>query len=578
MTQQILRNGTIGAACLTVIGCFAGVVWWVGYGAALDGLERRGRSDLALAADSLTSELEQYRALAVLTADHPVVLPALERGVPDAEVQTLLRRVADKSGAYDIILAARDGTILAASYPDALPDLAVAEYFQRALDGAMGADHVFSGIYGRRAFQFAAPVFSDAGPVAGALIVVADIEALEASWRGDRPAVFFTDTDGVIFVSNRSELVFRQRTGGERPFVDHTARDVRGHDLWRVDGGRYLPERALHLTLDLPVIEMTGEILLDVAPARRMALLQVAVAAALCLAFVALLLSATARRRALTQANAALEKRVAQRTAALEQVNADLQHEVTERTAAEEQLKQLQADLVQAGKLSALGHMSAGISHELNQPLMAIQSYAENAQGFLQRDRADVAGENLGRISQLARRMARIIQNLRAFARHESAPIRNVEVISIIDGAVETVAPKAEQTRTRIIWEPPADPLHVIAGEVRLGQVVVNLLSNAMDAMEGLTTRQVTVRVDRTAEQAMIVVTDTGPGITEPEKIFDPFYSTKQVGDGMGLGLSISYGLVQSFGGMIRGQNCAGGGAEFTVTLERADAMQGQVA
>ena len=436
----------------------------------------------------------------------------------------------------------------------------------------MGAGHVFSPVYDRRAFQFAAPVFSQAGPVAGVLVVVADIETLEASWRGDRPAVFFTDNAGVIFVSNRSELVLHQRYGTEADFVPHAARQTRGRDLWRVDGGRYLPKRALHLTLELPVIEMTGEILLDVSPARRMAFLQAVVAGALCLAFGALWVSATARRRALTQANAVLEKRVTQRTSALQSMNSDLQYEVAERTAAEIQLKKLQADLVQAGKLSALGHMSAGISHELNQPLMAIRSYAENAQGFLARNQTTVAAENLGRISELARRMGRIIQNLRAFARQESAPIREVDLIGVVDAAVETVVAKAEQTGATILWEPPEQSIRVLGGEVRLQQVVVNLLTNAMDAMVGMDQRLVTLAIAQVGEKAIVTVTDTGPGLTEPEKIFDPFFSTKLVGDsdGMGLGLSISYGVVQSFGGAIRGQNRPEGGAEFTVELDLA--------
>jgi two-component system C4-dicarboxylate transport sensor histidine kinase DctB len=559
-------------AFLAAVAAFSGGVWWYSYGAGLDALERRGQSDLALAASGLTRELEQYRALAVLTAGHPSALPAMRGEVAQDDMQALMREIADKSGAFDIILADPTGTVLAATYPGALPDLQSDAFFARALHGAMGVGHFYSDIYSRRAFLFAAPVFSEAGPVAGVLIVVADIEALEASWRGDWPAMFFTDEAGVIFLSNRSELVFRNRFGAEEPFVRFDAQTVRGRDLWRVDGGRYLPRRALHLTQDLPVIEMHGEMLLDVAPVHRLALMQGLVAAALCLTFGMLLLTAMARRRALSVLNSALEQRVNERTAALQMLNTDLQHEVAERIAAEAALKKAQADLVQAGKLAALGHMSAGISHELNQPLMAIRSFAENAQGFLARDQPDVATQNLGRISDMARRMGRIIQNLRSFARQESAPIRDVDIVAIIDAAVETVGPKAQETDAKVIWHAPATVIKVQGGEVRLQQVIVNLLSNAMDAMVGCAERRVTLAVTQTVDKAVITVTDTGPGITEPEKIFDPFYTTKAVGggDGMGLGLSLSYGLVQSFGGVIRGRNMAQGGAEFTVELDLA--------
>ncbi|HBR36747.1 MAG TPA: C4-dicarboxylate ABC transporter, partial [Sulfitobacter pontiacus] len=161
-------------------------------------------------------------------------------------------------------------------------------------------------------------------------------------------------------------------------------------------------DAALHLTRALPVVGMTGEVLLDIEGAQRLARAQAAAVAALCLAFGALLFLATERRRALSEANAALERQVAKRTAALNASNTELRREATEREEAQAALRRAQADLVQAGKLSALGQMSAGISHELNQPLMAIRSFAENAVQFLERDRPDRTAENLTRISQMA--------------------------------------------------------------------------------------------------------------------------------------------------------------------------------
>jgi two-component system C4-dicarboxylate transport sensor histidine kinase DctB len=108
-----------------------------------------------------------------------------------------------------------------------------------------------------------------------------------------------------------------------------------------------------------------------------------------------------------------------------------------------------------------------------------------------------------------------------------------------------------------------------LGGEVRLGQVFVNLINNAADAMADATEKRIEIVLDR-GPRLSVSVRDTGPGIAEPDRIFDPFYSTKAVGssEGMGLGLSISYGLVQSFGGNIRGANAPGGGAMFTVELE----------
>ena len=122
-------------------------------------------------------------------------------------------------------------------------------------------------------------------------------------------------------------------------------------------------------------------------------------------------------------------------------------------------------------------------------------------------------------------------------------------------------------------WTPPAQPVFVHGGEVRLGQVLVNLMTNAADAMRESSDRRISITLEDGAP-VRLRLRDTGPGIEEPDKIFDPFYTTKDVGgEGIGLGLSISYGLVQSFGGRISGAN-TGHGAEFTVELEPWHAQQ----
>jgi two-component system C4-dicarboxylate transport sensor histidine kinase DctB len=249
--------------------------------------------------------------------------------------------------------------------------------------------------------------------------------------------------------------------------------------------------------------------------------------------------------------------------------NAKLEARVSERT---EELRVMQGELVQAGKLSALGQMSAGISHELNQPLMAIRSFAENSTVFLERGQADVAGENLKRISELARRMGRIIKNLRAFARNESEAISTVDLVSIIEGALDLSNARRREGDIALEWSAPDNALLVRGGEVRLGQVFLNLITNACDAMVGRDVRRLTIVVQQVGARVRATVADTGPGIIAPDRIFDPFYTTKEVGasEGMGLGLSISYGLVQSFGGDIKGENRVAGGALFTIELEAA--------
>ncbi len=306
---------------------------------------------------------------------------------------------------------------------------------------------------------------------------------------------------------------------------------------------------------------------MDVAPVRRLAASQAAAVAALCLAFGALSFLATERRRTLARANAQLEARVKARTQALRDINNELRREAAERTQAQGALARAQADLVQASKLSALGQLSAGISHELNQPLMAVTSFAENGVLFLDRDHPERARENFNRISDMTRRMGRIIKNLRAFSKQESVQQVPVDLGDVLASALELTQARQDAVGVTLDYAPPATPIWVRGGEVRLGQVFVNLITNALDAVAGADERRVAITIFQ-GDAVTVQISDSGPGLADPDKVFDPFYSTKAAGSakGIGLGLSISYAIVQSVGGEIRAEN-TGRGACFSVTL-----------
>lgn len=568
MNGGVIRRLAIVLAFLAAVAAVAGGVWRYGYVQALDQLARQGASDLTLASDRLKGQLQRYRELAVLVADHPQV-GAVLAGEDAAQAEALLLDIADKTAAEDILLTDANGVVMVGAR-GATDGVNIGPLVQRAMQGALGWGSGQTGA-GTRVFSYAAPVFDDGARVSGAVVVSADLSSIEWDWVGSNPAVFFTDASDRVFITNRSEIVFWQRPQGAPGLTPVDGRPLPfdsyffgEHEVWQMGWGPYLPRNALHISRRLPVIGMTGEALIDVAPARRLARLQAAAVAGVWLAFGALLFLATERRRTLAQANALLEARVAERTEALLETNTQLRREAEEREEAQAALARAQADLVQAGKLSALGQMSAGLSHELNQPLMAIQNYAENAEQFLERNKTDRVGDNLGRISDMARRMGRIIKNLRAFSRQESAPAVRVDLVAVLESALELTAPRLRQEDVTLVFDPPATKVWVSGGEVRLGQVFVNLITNAVDAMAGRDLRVLTIEI----AQSAVHVRDTGPGIERPERVFDPFYSTKEVGasEGMGLGLSISYGIVQSFGGEIRSGN-GPQGAEFVVDL-----------
>ena len=594
MAGTLSQRALVIVLYLIAVALVAAGVWWFAFAAALTQLDERGRADLALTSDRLSSQLQRFREVSVLLSDHPTLVPlVLGQGGDQSSASGLLLGMADKTGSLNIQLFDDNRRLLASAGGGVLKTGAV-EAYDRALDGALGAA-LFVDEQGRRIFIFASPVFQPSGPSRGAVLVSVDIDTIEANWPTDPSPVFFTDESGVVFVTNRPDLVLTDRGEGLNDasavrlpgFPSFRERLIDGHSVWSGDARPYLPTRALHLTQPLPVIGMTGEILVELAPVTRIATLQSAVAAALCLAFGAMLFLATERRRGLTEllaveaaANAELEARVQARTKDLSAANKSLRREVHERQDAEAALHKAQADLVQAGKLSALGQMSAGISHELNQPLMAIRSFAENAEEYLARGKPEVAAENLSRISDLARRMGRIIKNLRAFSRQEKEPIGDVDLVGVVDVVLELAEARIRDESVQLNWQKPMAPVIVRGGEVRLQQVAMNLVSNALDAMSDAAQRVLSLSIDlgdRPGDGIVrLTVRDTGAGIADPNKIFDPFYSTKEVGksEGMGLGLSISYGIVQSFGGAIHGRNAPQGGAIFTIELTAAGLEQ----
>jgi two-component system C4-dicarboxylate transport sensor histidine kinase DctB len=553
----------------------SGSVGWTAYRATLDRLTERGEADLALAADRVTGQLYRYRELAVILSRHPDLERLLIWGGDGDSARGVVQSMADMSGASDVAVVDRLGHVAAGSEGSSLARDPAEAPLDRALRGALGTtSEIVAGPLGpRRYFAFAAPVQTEVGDVVGAVMTRVSVAQIEDNWPGDAPAVFFTDEANRVFVTNRSDLVLADRSEG-MPSYSETL--VAGREIWRIDGNRYLPSRAIHLERDLPTIGLSAEILIDSSSALASAILWSLIAAGALVSFGGVLFFFQQKRAALADrltieaaANAALEARVAERTRELTGANANLRREVSERKEAEAALKRAQDDLVQAGKLSALGQMSAGISHELNQPLMAIRSFAENGELFFDRGKPEAARDNLGRISDLARRMGRIIQNLRAFARQESGPITDVDLTAVVAAALEVTSDKIHRHGVSLDYAPPDGPVMVRGGEVRLQQVVVNLISNAVDAMGESAERRMDITLAAEGQTVRLTLRDTGPGIADPDRVFDPFYTTKAVGaaEGMGLGLSISYGLVQSFGGAIRGANHPDGGAIFTVDL-----------
>ncbi|SBS30006.1 C4-dicarboxylate transport sensor protein DctB [Marinomonas spartinae] len=267
----------------------------------------------------------------------------------------------------------------------------------------------------------------------------------------------------------------------------------------------------------------------------------------------------------ITHARNALEARVKERTSELEEANSRLRHEIEEHEGT-------QRELIQTAKLAVLGQLSAGLNHELNQPLTAIRAFAENGLTFLERNKYPQAKANLEQISQLGRHMGDIIARFKVFARKGDIQQGPIPVHEAMLAAVRIM--ESRYKGADIAIELPEDKgLMVVGDTVFLEQVLVNLLANAADSIQESASvdKQVCVVIQESADKVLIAIQDTGKGLSEDAQkhLFEPFFTSKASGVGLGLGLSISQRIVEAMNGQIQAQNLDSGGAEFCVTLTR---------
>ncbi|MEG1114299.1 MAG: ATP-binding protein, partial [Janthinobacterium sp.] len=275
-------------------------------------------------------------------------------------------------------------------------------------------------------------------------------------------------------------------------------------------------------------------------------------------------------QQTLARAYEQLEIKVEQRTADLVHANGRLQAEVAERERAEQTLRYAQAELVQSGKLAAIGQMAAGVTHELNQPLAALQTFSDNAKVFLARGQIDDALDNLSTISDLVKRLGYVTSQLKGFARRSDDARKPVSVRQAFAQTMLQIRTRKNSQRLTLHESWLEDDIIVLCNAIGLEQVFTNLITNAMDAVPESEPVQIWFQVRREGDLAVLHITDNGPGIplASLDKIFDPFYTTKE--HGLGLGLSISAGILRAAGSALAVRNRSaqeGGGAQFTITL-----------
>lgn len=572
----------------------------------MDEASLQASSALRLAVAALAGHLSRYEPLPALIADHTDI-----EGLLQAPDNPALRKVANKYlkeinsllESSDIYVMTPDGNTIAASNYDQ-PATFVGEnfsyrpYFQDAAAGRPARFYALGTTSLKRGYYFSSPV-EVAGKILGVIVFKVDIDSIESSWRGGEYKIFVADPEGIIFMTGAPEWLYSSilpldgprlaRTQASRRYADAELRALPltesvyyGQHLLRLAGGGTTREY-LRLSQYMPEADWTVNVLLDTASVRSQARTAlIAILLFICLAALAAAVIWQRRARVVErlrlqeEARNELEHRVEERTADLARVNEQIELEVAERRLTEQELRKTQADLIQAGKLAGLGQMSAALSHEFNQPLAAAKTYADSAQLLIDRGRVPEAQDNVRRISALIDRMASISRHLRNFARKPNEKLGSVSLPDVISDTMEIIAPRLKAADAKLILDLETPEMTVLAGPVRLQQVLVNIISNAADAVEGLSERDIGLSARRLDDRVVVEVRDHGPGVPNAitERIFDPFFTTKGVGKGLGLGLSISYNIIKDFGGNLSVSNHAEGGAIFRIVLEDASSAR----
>ena len=254
----------------------------------------------------------------------------------------------------------------------------------------------------------------------------------------------------------------------------------------------------------------------------------------------------------------------------LRDINSKLKNEMNEREKAEKNLKVAEQSLEQHSKLAALGEMSAAVSHELNQPLAAMKTYLAGAKLLLQRDRPNEALSSFQRVDDLIERMNVITKQLKSYARKGREELVQVDLKMVISYALDIMASQLNLLQVEYLQQMPDEPVMVLGDQIRLEQVVINLIRNSLDAMAKTNNPKLKI-ILKTNNNAVITIIDNGHGISDLKSMFEPFYTTKDPGHGVGLGLAISSGIIKELGGRLVAKNSPDSGAIFEITLPLID-------
>lgn len=523
---------------------------------------------------SLLNTLHRHQYLpAVLAQDRSLVDALLRRQF--ALTSARLIDVNDDLRSKAILLMDREGRIVAATDRRLLGTSRADRAYFREAARENGTVFTVTGVAERDLGFFFAHSVRSGGQLLGVIAVQMNLGEVEEAWARDSGRVFVTDPDDVVILSSHPDWRHRLLS----PLLEEARmaalRSIRLGGLevlpidWTRNGREVRIDGRSFLRRDVAV-GFRGWTLNYLAPldevrARVNAVIAIEVMALAILVALGFWINSKRAWRRILRLKAESEE--------LRELNRRLTDEILERRRVEQTLARAEQSLQQATKLAALGQMSAAVSHELSQPLAAMRTYLAGARLLIERGRPAEAQASIQRIDDLIGRMTLLTRQLKTFARKGEGELRILDLREAVKGALSVMAPQLAATPLRLAVDAPAAPVLVRGDQLRIEQVLVNLLRNAFDALRGRPEPRIRIVVVPGPVPA-IRVTDNGPGLP-PDRtaLFEPFFTTKKPGEGLGLGLAISAGIAQDLGGRLAAWDAEGGGACFELSLPAPDAV-----
>jgi len=562
-------------ACLSAV-----LVWFVAQAIALGNARQELDQTLLLTTRAVEAEVDRLRALPAVAAEDARIRNALTGTGPLQEANTYLESIAAHAGADDLFLIDSAGNTIAASNWNR-PGSFVGQnydfrpYFQDAIATGRGQFYAIGVTTGVPGYFLSVRV--EVEGAVGVMVVKLDLRPLEETWRAAEADVALADEHGVVFLSARPEWQYRPLVGLTPNVLNYlvTTRAYEGAGLGEAaplfaETPTGADARGADWIARIGPVPATGGQVIAARPTRSLQVMAWgwALLAALATLAVAAVAKAIEQRRQITalrlSQSAKLESMVIARTA-------DLGREVEARSQAEADLRATQEALIHTEKMAAMGRMSAAIVHEISQPLAAMEATLSAAElGMQPGDTATAT--RIGKARDMIRRMQRTTKHLKSFARKETAELTLIDLRAPLKSALDLVRPRAKVVGVEPRLNIPETRVPIMAGAVRIEQVVANLLLNALDAVEAVPAAEVSITLTVDEGQARINVRDNGSGISESDlpRVTDPFFSTKLTGEGLGLGLAICQAILADFGGTLDIQSAPQQGTQVTVILPLA--------